>query len=321
MEIKDWLKENRKRQDLTLTELSLKTGINNGQLSRVETGSSSLTLFSAVRIMHVLNLSWSSLFSEGLIDEEARGLPIYKNAKPPNLECLNFADIDALTASGLIKSGKASEIVVALTKMFIEKFELLLSVDRLTFISKGLYSYLGNTIKTTHGLPRELANISFSYPNEMDPKVLREIYLAGGVFIMQDLSFYIKQLRQSKKISLREQAKAIDMTNPALRALETRMNDKVKLDDIINLDKKLELNGELIVFAWRTAEFYMGISQIASKLERKVYPREIMDVQLVEKLIVLSRLFLYYFPTDFEWLHWYRKRYRKNSLNGFNKFK
>jgi transcriptional regulator with XRE-family HTH domain len=317
MEIKDWLKENRKRQGLTLTELSLKTGINNGQLSRVETGSSSLTLFSIVRIMHVLNLSLSSLFYEGLIDEGSRGLPIYKNAKPSNLECLNFGDIDALTASGLIKSGKASEIVVALTKTFIEKFELPLSVDRLTFISKGLYSYLGNTIKTTHGLPKELAHISFSYPNEMDPKVLREIYLAGGVFIMQDLSFYIKQLRQSKKISLREQAKAIEMTHPALRALETRMNDKVKLDDIINLDKKLELDGELIVFAWRTAEFYMGISQIASKLERKVYPREIMDVQLVEKLIVLSRLFLYYFPTDFEWLKWYRK----NSLSGFGKFK
>lgn len=317
MEIKDWLKENRKRQGLTLTELSLKTGINNGQLSRVETGSSSLTLFSTVRIMHVLNLSWSSLFSEGLIDEGAKGLPIYKNAKPSNLECLNFGDIDALTASGLIKTGKASEIVVALTKMFIEKFELLLSVDRLTFISKGLYSYLGNTIKTTYGLPKELAHISFSYPNEMDPKVLREIYLAGGVFIMQDLSFYIKQLRQSKKISLREQAKAIGMTHPALRALETRINEKVKLDDIINLDKQLELDGELIVFAWRTAEFYMGISQIVSKLEGKVYPREIMDVQLVEKLIVLSRLFLYYFPTDFEWLKWYRK----NSLNGFGKFK
>jgi len=317
MEIKDWLKENRKRQDLTLTELSLKTGINNGQLSRVETGSSSLTLFSTVRIMHVLNLSWTSLFSEGLIDERARGLPIYKNAKPSNLECLNFADIDALTASGLIKTGKASEIVVALMKMFIEKFELQLGDDRLTHLSKGLYSYLGNTIKTTRGLPKELAHISFAYPMELDPNLLRKIYLDGGVFIMQDLSFYIKQLRLSKKISLREQAKAIDMTHPALRALETRMNDKVKLDDIINLDKKLELDGELIVFAWRTAEFYMGISQIVSKLEKKVCPREIMDVELVEKLVVLSRLFLYYFPTDFEWLNWYRKK----SLNGFSEFK
>ena len=37
-----------------------------------------------------------------------------------------------------------------------------------------------------------------------------------------------------------------------------RMNEKVKLEDIINLDRNLELNGELIVFAWRTAEFYTG---------------------------------------------------------------
>ena len=33
MEIKDWLRENRKHQNLTLTELSLKAGVNNGQLS------------------------------------------------------------------------------------------------------------------------------------------------------------------------------------------------------------------------------------------------------------------------------------------------
>jgi len=319
MEIKDWLKENRKRHKLTLTELSLKAGISHGQLSRVETGSSSLTLFSTVRIMHVLNLSWSSLFSEGLIDEKARKLPIYEdaNVRKATLPCINFPDVDLLTDSGIIKSGRATAIVVSLIKVFIEKFGLRLTEKEVSNLSISLYGYLGNTIVTNQGLPKELAGISFAYPIELDPNKLREIYLAGGVFIMQDLSFYIKQLRQSKKISLREQAKAIDITHPALSALETRMNEKVKLDDIINLDKKLELDGELIVFAWRTAEFYMGISQIASKMERKIYPRQPIDIQLVEKLIVLSRMFLHYFPTDFEWLNWYRKQ----SLTNFREFK
>ena len=150
--------------------------------------------------MHALNLSWSSLFSEGLIDAKAKRLPsiYYKDKKKQvDLPCINFNDVDILANSGLIKSGKATTIVIKLIRMFLERFELGLAEEKIQSLSTSLYAYLGN-LEPIHGLPKELENVSFIYPMELKPDRLREIYLAGGVFIMQDLSFYIKQLRLLK---------------------------------------------------------------------------------------------------------------------------
>ncbi len=319
MEFKDWLRENRKRRGMTLIELQAKTGVSNGQLSRLETGKSELTLFSAVRILHALDLSWSSLYTDGVIEGNIKALVPYNDigAKSSNLRCPNFNDVDALADSGLIQTGKASEIIIGLIRLFLQKFDLRLDKYEFEHLSISLYAYIGDINITSDGLPNALKKITFSYPMELDPNKLRGIYLDGGVLIMQDLSFYIKQLRKLKKLSLRGQAKAIDITHPALRALETRMNEKVKLIDIVNLDKNLDLNGELVLFSWRTAELYLGTTKNVSILTKIAQPRQSAEIHVIEKLVVLSRLFLCYFPDDFEWLMWFRT----NSLSGFRDFK
>jgi len=319
MEFKDWLREIRKLRGMTLVDLQAKTGLSHAQLSRLETGKSELTLFSAVRILHALNLSWSSLYSEGMIEGNIKALVPYTDlgAKSSNLQCVNFNDVDALADSGLIQTGKASEIIVGLIRLFLHKFDIHLDKNEFEHLSISLYAYIGDINITSDGLPNALKRISFSYPMELDPKKLRGIYLDGGILIMQDLSFYIKQLRKSKKLSLRGQAKAIDITHPALKALETRMNEKVKLMDIVNLDKNLDLNGELVLFSWRTAELYLGTTKNVSRMTMVAQPRQSGEIHVIEKLVVLSRLFLYYFPDDFEWLKWLREK----SLSGFRDFK
>lgn len=318
MDFKDWLRENRKRRGMTLVDLQDKTGLSHAQLSRLETGKSELTLFSAVRILHALELPWQALFTDDVIGGEIKLLVPYTDMdKTSDLPCVNFNDVDALTDSGLIQSGKASEIIVELIRLFLKGFSLDVSKGELQNLSVSLYSYIGNIDKSSPGLPDALKEISFIYPTEMDPLRLREIYLAGGVLIMQDLSFYIKQLRKSKNVSLRGQAKAIDITHPALIAFESRITDKVKFMDIINLDKSLELKGELILFSWRAAELYMGTTRIESRRKGVAYPRQTSEIHVIEKLVVLSRLFLHYFPNNFEWLKWYREK----SLSGFRDLK
>jgi transcriptional regulator with XRE-family HTH domain len=318
MDFKDWLRENRKRRGMKLVDLQEKTGLSHAQLSRLETGKSELTLFSAVRILHALELSWQALFTDDVIEGDIKSLVPYTNVdKVSDLPCVNFNDVDALADSGLIQTGKASEIIVELIRLFLQGFNLAVSNEELKNLSVSLYSFIGNIDKPSIEVPESLKEVSFMYPTEMDPIRLRGIYLAGGVLIMQDLSFYIKQLRKSKNISLREQAKAIDMSHPALIALETRITDKVKFLDIINLDKSLELNGELILFSWRAAEFYMGTTKIESRRKGVANPRQTSEIQVVEKLVVLSRLFLRYFPNNLEWLEWYREQ----SLSGFRDFK
>jgi transcriptional regulator with XRE-family HTH domain len=319
MEFKDWLRENRKQKGMTLIDLQNRTELSNAQLSRLETGKSELTLFSAVRILHALDLSWSTLYTDGIIDGDIKSMLSYRDmeTKPSKPQCVNFNDVDALADSGLIQSGKASKVIVSLIERFLQKFDVQLNKREFENLAVSLYSYIGDPNVTSKGLPAVLKKVSFSYPSELDPTKLREIYLAGGVLIMQDLSFYIKELRRIRKLSLRKQAKAIDITHQALTALETRMNEKVKLMDIVNLDKNLELNGELVLFSWRAAELYMGTSKITSKRKRIAQPRSAVEIQVIEKLVVLSRLFLYYFPDDFEWLKWFREK----SLSGYKNFK
>jgi transcriptional regulator with XRE-family HTH domain len=318
MDFKDWLRENRKRRGMTLVDLQNKTSLSHAQLSRLETGKSELTLFSAVRILHALDLSWQTLFTDDVIEGDIKSLvPYIDMNRASDLPSINFNDVDALADSGLIQTGTASEVVVELIRFFLRGFNLDVSNGELQNLSISLYSYIGNIDKSSPGLPDVLKEISFIYPSELDPIRLREIYLAGGVLIMQDLSFYIKQLRKSKNISLRGQAKAIDMTHPALIALETRITDKVKFMDIINLDKSLELRGELILFSWRAAELYMGTTKIESIRKGIAHPRQTSEIYVIEKLVVISRLFLHYFPNNFEWLEWYREM----SLSGFKDFK
>lgn len=322
MKINEWLKQIRLKSGMTLTELQIKTGINHGQLSRIETGVSELTLFSLVKIMHAFKLSWSSLFSEGLIEGKLRDLAVYKNLDTdhPVLECLNFNDVDLLVNSSIIKTKKFSQIIANLVKMYLANYGTRLSKSDLQIIMKDLYKGLGNIPPFDVYIPpaerREPVNIDLSFElpkTEVPPNRLSEIYLSGGVIIMQDISFFIKSLRLEKEVSLREQAKAINLTHPALIAFETRLSDKVKVTDMTNLDMFLNLKGSLFVFSWRAAEFYVGTTQIEALRTRNVIPRSKEEIQSIEKLIFLSRLFLYRFPNDFEWLHWFRKQ----NLSGF----
>ena len=68
--IVNWIKDVRKSKGLSLTELGNRAGITHSQLSRIENGVSALTLFSLIRMLHGMNYSFTSLFSEKIIDSK-----------------------------------------------------------------------------------------------------------------------------------------------------------------------------------------------------------------------------------------------------------
>jgi hypothetical protein len=114
-------------------------------------------------------------------------------------------------------------------------------------------------------------------------------------------------------MSLRQVATLLELTHPALSNFELNPGDRVRLNDIIHLDNALGLDGELVVFAWRTAELYLGIHRIKTEQSQKIQPWNQPEIHLIEKLITTSRLFQCYFPDDRAWLDWYRQE----GLNGF----
>jgi transcriptional regulator with XRE-family HTH domain len=67
------MKDCRKRQGLTLKDLSARTGFSVSYLSQVERGKSAITLVSIKRIGEVLGLSMSELFAEPEVSEKFVG--------------------------------------------------------------------------------------------------------------------------------------------------------------------------------------------------------------------------------------------------------
>lgn len=314
--IAEWLAEKRKNKSLTLTELAQTTGLTHATLSRIETQSLQLTLFSAVRIMYALDLSWTELFIRGFIKQDLPIPEIYRvqNQPGPDFPCLLFSDLDALDTSGLIRRGLAPAVVRHLLSLFIKKYDPNLSDEKTGLLAGNFYSLL-NSPESKNGITQEsFPDLDFRYPQDFPSESLRNIYLSGGVLTLLDLGRYVRYLRETKKMSLRQVAALLELTHPALSNFEINPGDRVRLNDIIHLDNALGLKGELVVFAWRTAELYLGVHRIKTETESKIYPWSDSEIRLIEKLITTSRLFQRYFPDDREWLDWYRE----NSLNGFH---
>lgn len=311
----NWLSEKRKEKGLTLTELARLAGLTHATLSRIETQSSQLTLFSTVRIMHALDLPWTGLFLHGFVKQDLPIPDIYRIQDEPRSDfpCLLFGDLDALDSAGLLRRGLASIVVKHLLNIFITKYDPSLGQEKTGLLAENIYSLLSSP-ESNDGIARQsIPDLDFRYPQDFPPEHLRNIYLSGGVLTMLDLGRYVRHLRESRNMPLRKVAVLIELSHPTLMNFEFNPGDKVKLNDLINLDNAFELNGELVVFAWRTAELYLGIHRIKTEQSQKIQPWNQPEIHLIEKLITTSRLFQRYLPDDRAWLNWYRRE----SLSGF----
>lgn len=310
----DWLSAERQKKRLTLTDLAQKTGLTHGTLSRIENHKTELTLFSTVRIMKALDIPWLELFRGGFV---LKGLDIpdlYKE-KPSmdSFPCLLSSDLSSLDLSGAIKRGVASSVVVHLLELFIRRCSPDIPKDKVSLFASSIYTFLNSQSEYPEHISQYFPKVVFRYPSDIAIQTLNEVYLSGGILILQDLSRYAKCLREERMFSLRKMAERIDITHPALHKLEKFASSKTKLDDLINLDNALQLNGQLIAFAWRTAESYLGIYRTRADKDGSIMPWTDPEIQFIEKLVIVSRLFQHYFPGDRAWLDWYRQE----SANGF----
>jgi DNA-binding Xre family transcriptional regulator len=113
---------------------------------------------------------------------------------------------------------------------------------------------------------------------------------------------------------LQQLGDAVGLSHQGVKLLELQTAEKIKLEDILKLDVALDLQGELLDFAWEVAKFYAGIHRTKTKISDKLHPYQSFEIHGIEKLIVVSRLFQHYFPDNREWLD----EYRKQSNSGFS---
>jgi len=311
--LNNWIKKTRISKGFTLDDVARRSGTPKGLISRLENKRSEITLLAIVRVFYGLDLSVTSLFSGGFVKKDLIMPSIYedKSVRKSNYNCLNANDIYAILESPLTQRGRASSIVIALIEKFLSQCDLPLSVEKRELISSSAYSTLDSCGTNSNLLLSNLEGNQLCYPSSFSPDKLKQIYLSGGVFIFSDLGTYMQSLRNERGLSARQLAKIVDVSHPSIGALESKMGSRVKLNDLIKIDNALELNGELIVFAWRTAELYLGLypKRLVANIPRQLQSHE---VTIIERLVILSRLFQHHFPEDESWLRWYRDQSTRN---------
>jgi transcriptional regulator with XRE-family HTH domain len=292
-------------------------GISHAQVSRIENNKSKVSIITLARLFHALDISFSSIFTNLEIQVNPLRLNIYnkKNigrGNSPEYPCINFNDIELLDAQGIISSGKIKEVTISLLQQYIQKFDTTLNEKSIRLLAELYYRCLGRENELAlmvPGLtPSEMPSpMEYIYPREFSGAKLRQIYLSGGCLIFLDIGMYVRQVRLSQDLSLRELGKNVGISHQGIKFIETRTAEKLIFDDLVKLDQALSLGGDLIAFAWRATEIYTGAFRVKGTSDKKLHafpPDEILEV---EKLIMASRFFQYFLPDDPSWLEWLRK--------------
>jgi len=297
-----WLKRTRQEHGLTLPQLAYLAGMSHASLSRIETGSSAVTLFTLVRIFHAYHYTVAAIYDD--LGLPSWNPPAYKD--PQVEEVVN--DYPSLKVPDIEDYIRFYESTPNLAPQLIPRLiatEAIQAIDRLpSSVSKEQKQELVSLFDRYHD--KEYAE----YP-PISLLTYRCIYLSGGALTQKDMGLYIKGCRLARGLSLRQLANQVGVSHPGLAQLEKATSDRTKVVDLLNLDKAFGLNGELLAFAWRTAELYTGVMRHQSWKQRGIEPPigwTDEQIHLFERLLLITRLYQYYLPEDREWIKDFREQ-------------
>lgn len=324
MKLNDWIREQRKKKNFTVSQLADKAGISHAQVSRIENNKSKISIVTLNRLLYALDISFSAMLTHEEIQVDPPKINIFDDAKETSkgnsieFSCINFNDIERLDIQGIISSGKVKEITILLLQQMTKKFGTEPDEKMLRKLAELYYGGLGGPFglaRMPPGIaPRKIPDPDvLMRPPELSQK-LEQIYLSGGVLIFLDIGMYIYHARLSQNLSLRELGMMVGISHQGIKFLETRTAEKLIFDDLVKLDQALKLEGSLINFAWRATEIYTGAFRTKSMSGKKLHPFSPSEIFEIERLIIVSRFFQYFLSDDVSWLEWLREI----SVSGFS---
>lgn len=312
------IKKARESKKISIRELARQAGIAHPQVIRSENERYALTLSSAMRITRVLGMPLDTLLANNIAALIPLSFENSKNIEETNNNQLTRRDLEILDQQNLLSTGRASTIIHELMKLFLLKKDPNLREETLMSLSvalEGVISIKRPKTLPTLNLPSTLPAVAdFRYPSEYPFHTLQEIFYQKKAAILLDIGAYIRSDRTQKKISLRQLSQKTGLSHQGINQMEFHTAEKIRLEDIIKLDIALNAQGELLAFAWSVAEFYAGVYREKSRVAGVLIPYQAHEIHGIEKIVVLSRLFQYFFPDDATWLNKYKQLIKESSF-------
>ena len=281
-----WLQERRRGAEILMDDLTLLSGVSQGQISRIETGASKLTISTCVRLVYGLGIEFQEIASFLEIP------PL----SPPQLgsrECVDASDISAFLRYYQEERREA----VGVLEYYYDKIQRATLED-----SNDGYSW-ENTVDTiwraTEASPAELTPLP--YPQNLSVDHLVEIFVSGSAMTFQDVGVFIKKRRTQKRLSLRTMAEKINVSYVAITRLERGRLRRSFPSTLIGVGKELEYLDAFWGMAWAASEYDTNIL-FQRALDSGFYPSDYLQKNLADSLIKIFRWSYALYPGDNSWI-------------------
>lgn len=295
--IQERLRSERKRKSLTLEDIWEISGVTPGQISRIERGESSLTLYSFIRLVHALKMSPSDFLSE-FVDEFDFEIPklLYERGKiEQRYPTFTIPDIEHFIHYSVQRHGTGSQLIKKRLREHV--IEYVQETNRNTFDEKDISGFVNDIFHAmvVFGVKPGGVIKNIHYPLDMTNETLRQNFQAEGALLVQDVGTYIYNLRKEQGLTLQELGDEVGVVPATIMNLERQIQDRVLLRNILILDDIFDTKGELSAMAWRAGRLYLGIDRILVRKSSSFHPTH---VGMFERLIILLRKYQHFGQLD-----------------------
>lgn len=245
--IGSWLKKQRETLHLDARTLGSLANIGQSQVSRIESGYSSLTLSALISLSWALNIDPREVAAGIGTPEVIKRKSAVRNKTELTNKLFSY-DLEALFYKYFFHQDE--QLLTFLALHFHEAY-LAASKQRLVDFD-DVQKQVRHAVVLGKKIP---------LPKRTPMNLLWGYYTEGGVLTIDDAASYLVQKRLSAGMTLEDLSKKTDLAQSIISRIEQGQTERLVLDDVIKLDAALNTNGEIFSMFWHALEFQLGISR------------------------------------------------------------
>ena len=310
--LNSWLLNERNSSGMDTKTFAGLSGVASSLVNHIENKESAITISTLVKICHGL----------GKLPNEFFNILGFSSSPPPYLQqarygahasanlpnCLTIEDIDAFLRYYSSEAQHAKSFLYLFYGRLLRITDSSLDTQSANYIA-------AEKISSAAFEHIALGAEPIPYPTTLQKKVLDNSFVNYGVTTLDDVGYYLRLARISHEKTLKEVSDLTSISESILSRIERGLNSRVRLSDILDLDRFYEENGKILGMYWLAAEFETGISRnkitfdganippiqwhaeeyrLATTLHKIVRWQEAIDSTNKEWLIVLRSKNFYY---------------------------
>ncbi len=239
-----------RRQELGMETrvLEKKSGINHGTISRIENGQVHILVITAIQLCKALSLDPIEIIDPERKNERTLLIPHTKSKA-----YLHNSDLNSLSQLFSIKPLSILDKLIEITGKFstsdtqaefcVDEYWKKRAMDQKNDRLSGLLEILQ----------------AVKYPKKTDNALIMNINMSGGVISLLDFGHFMRNIRKGRSLTLAEVQELSRLSDSTLCNFERGNIQRVKLSDILILDKVLKAKGDLFHLIWDVCEFQQRV--------------------------------------------------------------